>query len=48
MEAPKAGDVQAAANTMSQAKAKINTGSTYKVVLDYSKAGLVEKVTISK
>jgi hypothetical protein len=35
-------------NEMSAARAKINTGATYSVVLTYSKAGLVESIDITK
>lgn len=35
-------------NTMSAERAKINTGATYKVVLEYSAAGLVNKAVITK
>lgn len=35
-------------NEMSAYRSKINTGATYSVVLEYSDAGLVNKVTITK
>ncbi|MCI8999850.1 MAG: hypothetical protein HFJ26_02680 [Clostridia bacterium] len=35
-------------NLMSSARAKINTGATYTVVLEYSDAGLVNKAVITK
>lgn len=35
-------------NAMSAYSAKINTGATYKVVLEYSKAQLVEKIVITR
>lgn len=43
---PKTDDLQT--NAMSAARAKINTGATYSVVLEYGNGGLVNKVIITK